>query len=64
LQSTSIRALIDDGEIHRLRQAEKARFVERWGALVENDPLHPRGFDPQDETLHRLARRGKSSRVV
>jgi hypothetical protein len=35
--------------------AERDRFRERWGSLLLNDPLHPRGFDVEDETLRRLA---------
>ena len=57
MESVSIATPNIDTEVMRLRQAERTRYLQRWGALVLNDPLHPRGFDIQDETLRRLARK-------
>jgi GT2 family glycosyltransferase len=54
MESTSVRSLESDNFHHR-RYAERLRFEERWGALLHNDPLHPRGFDLNDETLRRLS---------
>jgi GT2 family glycosyltransferase len=53
MESATIRS-IDGDAFHRQRYAERERFVERWGELLQNDPLHPRGFDVNDETLRRL----------
>jgi GT2 family glycosyltransferase len=53
MESATIRSM-DGDAIHRQRYAERQRFVERWGALLQNDPLHPRGFDLNHETLRRL----------
>jgi GT2 family glycosyltransferase len=53
MESATIRSLQGDIFHHR-RYAERLRFVERWGELLQNDPLHPRGFDLMDETLRRL----------
>lgn len=54
MESASIRA-IEDPVFQQRRRAEHDRFTQRWGELLLNDPLHPRGFDLQDETLRRLA---------
>jgi GT2 family glycosyltransferase len=54
MESASVKSLGGGSEVQRLRQAERMRFVQRWGELVAHDPLHPRGFDPQDEALRRL----------
>jgi len=53
MESTSVKSLVSDIFHHR-RYAERLRFEERWGALLRNDPLHPRGFDLDDEMLLRL----------
>ncbi|MGZ3315022.1 MAG: glycosyltransferase [Caulobacteraceae bacterium] len=53
MESASIRSL-ETPAFHHRRYAERLRFVERWGDLLLNDPLHPRGFDLDDETLRRL----------
>jgi GT2 family glycosyltransferase len=53
MESTSVKSLESDIFHHR-RYAERLRFEERWGALLRNDPLHPRGFDLDDEMLLRL----------
>lgn len=53
MESATIRSLQGDIFHHR-RYAERLRFVERWGDLLQNDPLHPRGFDVMDESLRRL----------
>ena len=55
MESASVRALDPNGGIQRKRQAERTRFVQRWGDLILNDPLHPRGFDIEDESLRRLS---------
>jgi GT2 family glycosyltransferase len=54
MESASVKSLGAGIDIQRRRQAERMRYVERWGALLQNDPLHPRGFDIEDETLRRL----------
>jgi GT2 family glycosyltransferase len=54
MESASIRAVTLAQDFQRRREAERRRFVERWGPLPLRDPLHPAGFDAQDETLHRL----------
>lgn len=54
MESASIRAL-DHPVLQAQRHAERERFVARWGAFLTADPLHPRGFDLEDETLRRLA---------
>jgi GT2 family glycosyltransferase len=53
MESATIRSM-DHGALHNQRYAEGLRFVERWGELLQNDPLHPRSFDLSDETLRRL----------
>jgi GT2 family glycosyltransferase len=53
MESASIRALAAD-DLQRTRRSERERFVARWGDLALLDPLHPRGFDPEDESLRRL----------
>jgi GT2 family glycosyltransferase len=53
MESATIRS-IDGDAIHRQRYAERQRFVQRWGELLQNDPLHPSGFDLNHETLRRL----------
>src|SRR6185437_7690374 len=53
MESATIRSL-ESNAFHHRRYAERLRFEERWGALLRNDPLHPRGFDLNDETLRRL----------
>jgi GT2 family glycosyltransferase len=58
MESISIRQMVSDNTVQRLRSAELARFRERWGELIANDPFHPAGFDPDDETLRRLAGSG------
>ncbi|WP_216839380.1 glycosyltransferase [Caulobacter sp. S45] len=58
MESTSIRTLRTSSGFSRQRDAEYRRFVERWGSALVNDPLHPSGFDIQDESLHRLAGAG------
>jgi GT2 family glycosyltransferase len=55
MESASIRQIDAGQEFQRLRLAERTRFRERWGDLLLNDPLHPRGFDLEDESLRRLA---------
>jgi GT2 family glycosyltransferase len=54
MESATIRSM-DHGALHNRRYAEGLRFVERWGELLQNDPLHPRCFDLSDETLRRLS---------
>ena len=53
MESATIRSL-ETPAFHHRRYAERLRFTERWGDLLLNDPLHPRGFDLDDETLRRL----------
>jgi GT2 family glycosyltransferase len=53
MESATIRSM-ENAAFHHRRYAERLRFVERWGGLLLNDPLHPRGFDLDDETLRRL----------
>jgi GT2 family glycosyltransferase len=55
MESATIRTIDAGQEFQRLRLAERTRFRERWGELLLNDPLHPRGFDLEDESLRRLA---------
>ena len=55
MESASIRTIDAGQEFQRLRLAERTRFRERWGDLLRGDPLHPRGFDLEDESLRRLA---------
>jgi GT2 family glycosyltransferase len=54
MESATIRALAS-ADLDRQRYAERRRFNERWGERLQGDALHPRGFDPDDETLRRLA---------
>jgi GT2 family glycosyltransferase len=54
MESATIKSM-DHSTLHNRRYAEGLRFVERWGELLRNDPLHPRCFDLSDETLRRLA---------
>ena len=60
MESATIRTIDASQEFQRLRMAERTRFRERWGDLLLNDPLHPRGFDLEDESLRRLAGPGGS----
>ena len=60
MESASIRKIDAGQEFQRLRLAERTRFRERWGDLLLNDPLHPRGFDLEDESLRRLSGPGGS----
>ncbi len=53
MESATIRSM-ENAAFHHRRYAERLRFVERWGDLLVNDPLHPRGFGLDDETLRRL----------
>jgi GT2 family glycosyltransferase len=55
MESTSIKSLGAGDDIQRKRHAERMRFLQRWGEDLNNDPLHPRGFDIEDESLRRLA---------
>ena len=55
MESASIRELDRTSAFHRQREAEDERFTQRWGAVLSSDPHHARGFDLQDETLHRLS---------
>lgn len=55
MESASVRSLDAGGEVQRKRQAERMRYVHRWEGLLQNDPLHPHGFDVEDETLRRLS---------
>jgi GT2 family glycosyltransferase len=54
MESASIRSIDGAQEFQRGRQAERQRFADRWGLLPLSDPLHPVGFDANDETLRRL----------
>lgn len=53
MESASIRS-IENPAFHHRRYAERLRFTERWGELLRSDPLHPRAFDLDEETLRRL----------
>ena len=55
MESASVRSLDRSAAFHRQREAEHRRFAARWGDALLTDPLHPAGFDPQDEGLRRLS---------
>ena len=42
------------GVMGRLRALERDRFIARWDAVLEHDPLFPGGLDPEDESLRTL----------
>jgi GT2 family glycosyltransferase len=53
MESASIDPGSHDPRLLRQRHADWSLFMQRWGERP--DPFHPAGFDPDDETLHRLA---------
>ena len=55
MESASVKSMDSSGEVQRMRQAERMRYVGRWSGLRQLDPHHPRGFDIEDETLRRLS---------
>ena len=55
MESASIKSLGLTGAVQRRRRAERMRFEHRWDGSLYADPLHPCGFDLEDESLRRLA---------
>jgi GT2 family glycosyltransferase len=58
MESVSIRPLEGQGQFQQQRNAERARFLERWGQALLRDPYHSAGFDLQDQSLRRLSAAG------
>ena len=56
MESTSLQGVLATPAVVRQRHADHQLFMSRWGDQVAADPFHPAGFDPEDETLHRLVK--------
>ena len=64
MESASVGSLLANKDFLRGRPAERERFIARWGSLLSHDPLHPAGFDMDDETLRTLAGPGRRRPVL
>ena len=57
MESTSLKGVLATPAIARQRHEDHRLFIARWGEQVAaGDPFLPAGFDPEDETLHRLVK--------
>jgi GT2 family glycosyltransferase len=56
MESTSLQGVLATPAVARQRHADHQLFMGRWGDQVAAEPFHPAGFDPEDETLHRLVK--------